>query len=62
MKTKLKGGLETIMAAIIIISIVVAIIWAVVVPMADDGNKLLRVTTNGLATHQATIGPSVNNP
>ena len=57
MKKKLNGGLEGIIATVIIAGIVVALIFAVVMPMSKSGDQLLDTTTNALADQQKTIGP-----
>ena len=54
---KLKGGLEGIIAMVIVAGLVVALIFAVVIPMSDQGDKLIGTTTNQLVKQQATIGP-----
>ena len=59
MKKKLKGGIESVIAVIIIAGIVVALLVAAVVPMAKDGDELLQDTTSALVEQQKTIGPGV---
>ena len=59
MKNKLKGGLESVIAVIIIVGLVVALLWAVVIPMATEGEGLINDTTNNLASHTMTIGPGI---
>ena len=54
---KLKGGLEGIIAMVIVAGLVVALIFAVVIPMSDQGDKLIGTTANQLVKQQATIGP-----
>ena len=57
MLNKLKGGLETIIAVVIVAGLVVALLVAVVIPMAQSGDGLIDATTDSLAEQQATIGP-----
>jgi len=57
MKGKLKGGLETIIAIVIIVGIVAALLLTTVIPMAQEGDKLIGTTTNALVSQQTTIGP-----
>ena len=59
MSKLLKGGMETIIATIIILGIVVALILTVVVPMATEGEGLLDDTTGSLAKQSMTIGPGI---
>ena len=59
MKNRVKGGLETIIATIVIVGLVAALLFAVVAPMAEQGEGLIHDTTNTLADHQTTIGPGV---
>ena len=59
MKKKLKGGLETVIATVIIVGLVAAILLTTVIPMAKSGDNVVKGTTDNLANHQMTIGPSV---
>jgi len=52
-----KGGMETVIAMVIIVGLVAAILVAVVVPMARQGEDLIGTTTNELADQQVTLGP-----
>jgi len=54
---KQKGGMEGIIAMVIVTGIVVALILAVVIPMSGEGDKLIGTTTNQLVEQQKTIGP-----
>ena len=58
MKNKIKGGLETIIAIIIVTGIVVALIISAVIPTATSGDQLLQAGVSGLANQQMTIGPN----
>ena len=57
MLNKLKGGLETIIAIVIVAGLVVALIMGVVLPMAQTGDGLVDATTKSLTEQQTTIGP-----
>ena len=57
MLNKLKGGLETVIAVVIVAGLVVALLIAVVLPMAQSGDGLIEATTDSLTQQQATIGP-----
>lgn len=59
MKRLLKGGMETIIATIIILGIVAALVFTVVVPMATEGEGLLDDATGSLAEQSMTIGPGI---
>jgi len=59
MKKLLKGGMETIIATIIILGIIVALVLTVVVPMATEGEGLLDDATGSLAEQSMTIGPGI---
>lgn len=59
MNKKQKGGMETIIATIIIMGVVVALIWAVVKPMSESGEDLLGTATDSLAEQSVTIGPGI---
>ena len=54
---KLKGGMETIIATVIIVGIVVALILSTVIPMSNQGDELLGKTTDTLVKQQENIGP-----
>lgn len=55
---KLKGGMEGIIAAIILAGLVVALLLSVVMPMSNEGDKLIDKTTNKLVTQQENIRPT----
>ena len=57
MLNKLKGGLETVIAVVIVAGLVVALLVAVVIPMTQAGDDLIGATTDSLTTQQTTIGP-----
>lgn len=57
MKKYFKGGIETIIAAVILVGVIVAILLTVVKPMSEDGDKLLNTTTESLAKQNVLIGP-----
>ena len=57
MRKKLKGGLETVIAIVIVTGLVVALIVGVVMPMTGSGENLIGTTTNKLVDQQTTIGP-----
>ena len=57
MLRKLKGGLETVIAIVIITGLVVAILIGVVIPTAQSGDNLLSGILNNLFRQQPTIGP-----
>ena len=54
---RLRGGMETIIATVIIVGIVVALILSTVIPMSNQGDELLGKTTNTLVKQQTNIGP-----
>lgn len=56
MRKMLKGGIETIIALIIIVGLVLALIIAVVVPMAGGTAELGSTGTAGLKELQQTMG------
>jgi len=58
MKRKQKGGVETIIAIVIITAIVAALLFLVVMPMTGEGDRLIGETTNQLVNQQTLIGPS----
>ena len=57
MLNKLKGGLETVIAIVIVAGLVVALLIAVVIPMSQQGDELINATTDSLTKQQETIGP-----
>ena len=57
MLNKLKGGLETVIAVVIVAGLVVALLFAVVIPMANSGGNVIEVATDSLTQQQTTIGP-----
>ena len=56
MKKKLNGGVETIIALIIIVGLVLALIISVVVPMAGETKNLGDEGTSGLKQLQSNMG------
>ncbi len=57
MRKKIRGGMETIIATVIIVGIVVALILSTVIPISNEGDELIGATTNQLVKQQQTIGP-----
>jgi len=57
MSKLLKGGMETIIAAIIILGIVAALVLSVVIPMATEGEDLLGTATESLVNQDVKIRP-----
>lgn len=57
MKKNLKGGMEGVIAAIILAGLVVAIVLTVVVPMSNEGDKLLDKSTGMLVDQQINMKP-----
>lgn len=57
MQKKLKGGMEGVIAAIIIAGLVVALLLTVVVPMSNEGDKLLDKSTGMLVDQQINMKP-----
>lgn len=55
---KLKGGMEGIIAAIIIAGLIVALLLTVVVPMSNQGDQLLDKSTNNLVNQQINMRPN----
>ena len=55
---KLEGGMEGIIAAIILAGLVVALLLSVVVPMSNQGDELIDKTTNKLVTQQGNMRPT----
>lgn len=54
---KLKGGMEGIIAAIILAGLIVALLLSVVVPMSNEGDKLIDKSTNKLVDQQVNMRP-----
>lgn len=52
-----KGGIESIVAIVVIVGLVSAILLAVVVPMSQEGDSLINTATNKLVENQGNIGP-----
>lgn len=57
MKNKLKGGLETVIAIVIVVGLVAALLLSVVVPMSQEGDELIGKTTDSLVKQNETIKP-----
>lgn len=57
MKKKLRGGIEGVIAAIIIAGLIVALLLTVVVPMSEQGDQLLDKSTNTLVDQQINMRP-----
>lgn len=55
---KLRGGMEGVIAAIIIAGIIVALLLTVVVPMSEQGDILLDKSTNKLTEQQVNMRPN----
>ena len=55
MNNRLRGGMEGIIAAIILAGLVVAIILTIVVPMSNEGDKLLDKSTGMLVNQQVNM-------
>lgn len=55
---KLRGGMEGVIAAIIIAGIIVALLLTVVVPMSEQGDQLLDKSTNKLTEQQVNMRPN----
>ena len=60
MKKYFKGGIETIIAAVVLVGIIVAILITTVKPMSEQGDALLDATTNSLVQQNKLIGPESN--
>ena len=58
MKKQLNGGMETIIAAVIIVGIVAALIISTVIPMSDQGEATIDAATQGLVSQQVNIRPN----
>lgn len=58
MKKMRNGGLETIIAIVIVTGLVVALIVGVIFKMSEQGDRLIGETTNQLVNQQKLIGPS----
>ena len=50
MLKKQKGGIETIIAIIILTGLVVALIWSAVKPTVEGGNDLAKTATGKLSS------------
>lgn len=61
MKSKLKGGIESIIATVIIAGIVVALICVTVIPIANQGEELTGTATEALVGLGNTIKPNNGN-
>ena len=57
MENKLKGGIETILAVVILTGIVVALIIAAVLPTVQGGNDLASSATDRLSALDEKIQP-----
>lgn len=57
MNKKLRGGIEGVIAAIIIAGLIVALLLTVVVPMSEQGDQLLDKSTNTLVDQQINMRP-----
>ena len=57
MMNKLKGGIETIVATVIIVAIVVGLIVVTVIPLANQSEDLTGEATGTLSALQETISP-----
>ena len=57
MKKKLKGGIETIIAIVILVGLVIALICAAVIPTMEAGEDLAGTAVNKLNTLGTTISP-----
>lgn len=55
MKKKLKGGIETIIAIVIIVGIVIALICVSVLPISKSSQQLTGTATSSLGKLQQTI-------
>ena len=58
MKKQLKGGIESVIATVIIVGIVVALIAVSDLPMANQGEELTSTATGALVGLQSTIKPN----
>ena len=58
---RMKGGLEGVIAAIILAGLVVAIVLTVVVPMSNEGDKLLDKSTGMLVDQQVNMKPKASS-
>lgn len=54
---KLKGGMEGIIAAIILAGLIVALLLSVVVPMSNEGDELIGKSTEKLVDQQVNMRP-----
>ena len=57
MNNKLRGGMEGVIAAIILAGLVVALLLSVVEPMSNEGDKLIDKSTNKLVDQQVNMRP-----
>lgn len=55
---KLRGGMEGIIATIIIAGLIVVLLLTVVVPMSNQGDQLLDKSTNNLVNQQINMRPN----
>lgn len=60
MKNKIKGGLETVIAIVIVVGLVAALLLSVVVPMSQEGDELIGKTTDSLVKQSKTIEPQID--
>ena len=56
MRKKVNGGIETIVAIVVVLGLVVALIATVVVDTSKGGDELIDAATDTLVKHQQTIG------
>ncbi len=49
MKNKLKGGIETIIAVVVLVGLVIALIIGAILPVAEEGVELGSAGTNKLS-------------
>ena len=57
MNKKLNGGMEGVIAAIILAGLIVALLLSVVVPMSNEGDKLIGKSTEKLVDQQVNMRP-----
>ncbi len=55
---ELKGGIEGVIAAIVIAGIIVVLLLTVVVPMSEQGDQLLDQSTGKLTQQQVNMRPN----
>lgn len=58
MKRSFKGGVETIIATVILAGIVIALIIGVVIPMGQETQNTASIAIDKTHELQTTIGPS----